>query len=141
MTGLDTQFDFAAMQAQGNQAGIPELYVLIMTPLPLASDVTAELPPGQAQPLEVHYRYIHRLVEQGKVLLIGPCMGEPATQGQAPVPPGIGILRVASRDEAEEIARNEPFHTMGWRHNRVVAWTPKFGTLVELLSNITGTES
>lgn len=136
MNGSEPEFDFAAMQAQGNQAGIPELYVLIMTPLPLASDVS----PSPAHPLEVHYRYVHRLVEEGKVLLIGPCMGEPTTQGQAPVPPGIGILRVASREEAEEIARNEPFHTMGWRRNTVVAWTPKFGTLVELLSNITGTE-
>lgn len=82
MTGSETRFDFAAMQAQG-----------------------------------------------------GPCMGEPRIQGQVPVPPGIGILRVSSRDEAEEIAQNEPFHTMGWRHNTVMAWTPKFGTLVELLRN------
>lgn len=141
MTGPGTQFDFAAMQAQGNGAGIPELYVLIMTPMPLASEAAAQTPPGETHPLEVHYAYIHRLVDQGKVLLIGPCMGEPFKQGQAPVPPGIGILRVASRDEAEEIARSEPFHVMGWRHNTVMAWTPKFGTLIQLLSNITGSES
>lgn len=133
MTGSGTQFDFAAMQAQGTQAGIPELYLLIMTPLPLASGA------GEAQALEIHYRYVHGLIEQGKVLLIGPCTGEPAIPGQAPVPPGIGILRVASRDEAEAIARNEPFHTMGWRRNTVMSWTPKFGTLVELLRAIAGT--
>lgn len=137
MTGSENRFDFAAMQAQGNQAGIPELYVLIMTPRPHAA---AEIPPGQAHPLEVHYAYVNRLIHQGKVLLIGPCMGEPAIKGLAPVPPGIGILRVASRDEAEQIAQNEPFHTIGWRHNTVMAWTPKFGTLVELLRDSTAQE-
>ena len=141
MTGPGTQFDFAAMQAQGNRAGIPELYVLIMTPLPLASNAPAETPAGEATPLEIHYAYMHQLVEQGKALLIGPCIGEPTFHGQAPVPPGIGILRAASRDEAEEIAKNEPFHTMGWRQNTVMAWAPKFGTALELLRNMTGTES
>ena len=34
---------------------------------------------------------------------------------------------------AEEIARNEPFHVMGWRHNVVMTWTPKFGTLIGAL--------
>lgn len=137
MTESGTQFDFAAMQAQGNQAGIPVLYVLIMTPLPLATDPAPAASPGDATPLEVHYAYMHRLITQGKVLLMGPCMGESTFDGQAPVPPGIGILRVASRDEAEEIARNEPFHTMGWRRNTVMAWTPKFGTLVEVLAGLT----
>lgn len=140
MTSSGAQFDFATMQAQGNQAGITGLYVLTMTPLPLASN-TAAPPPGEATPLEVHYAYVHRLVEQGKVLLIGPCMEEPTIDGQAPVPPGIGILRVASREEAEEIARNEPFHIMGWRHNTVMAWTPKFGTFIDPLSNFTATGS
>ncbi|WP_167098623.1 YciI family protein [Mycobacterium sp. DL592] len=121
------------MNDSGNQSGITELYVLIMTPLPLASNAAAETPPGEPTPLEIHYAYVHQLVEQGKVLLIGPCLGEPTINGQAPVPPGIGVLRVASREEAEAIAHNEPFHTMGWRRNTVMAWTPKFGTLVDLL--------
>lgn len=141
MSGSGTQFDFATMQAQGNQAGIPELYVLIMTPIARASHATPGTPIGEATPLETHYAYMHRMVEQGKVLLIGPCLGGPIVPGQAPVPPGIGILRVTSREEAEEIAHNEPFHTMGWRYNTVMAWTPKFGTLVETLRNILRTES
>lgn len=135
MTDPGSQFDFAAMQAEGNQAGVPELYVLIMTPI-----AGARTSPGEVAPLEAHYAYMHRIVQEGKVLLIGPCMGEAAIQGQAAVPPGIGILQVASRDEAEEIARNEPFHTMGWRHNAVMAWTPKFGKLVKLLGNADGAE-
>ena len=101
-----SDFDFAAMQAQGNTAGVAQLYALIMTPLPLAAesvDPTA---------LEVHYEYMHRLIEQGKVLAIGPCIGEPSVPGQAPVPPGIGILQVASRAEAEEIALSTPFDPM-----------------------------
>ena len=125
-----SDFDFAAMQAQGNAAGVAQLYVLIMTPLPLAAesvDPTA---------LEVHYEYMHRLIEQGKVLAIGPCIGEPSVPGQAPVPPGIGILQVASRAEAEEIASNEPFHVLGWRRNTVMAWTPKFGSLIGVLRDL-----
>ena len=126
-------FDFEAMKAQGENAGVPQLYVLIMTPLPLASAPEPMAAPGGPSPLEIHYAYIHDLIEQGKVLLIGPCMGEPA----APVPPGIGILAVSSREEAEEIARKEPFGAMGWRRNTVTAWTPKFGSLIPtLLSKI-----
>jgi uncharacterized protein YciI len=126
-----TGFDFAAMQAQGNNAGVAELYILTMTPLPAAP--AAESTPDAPGPLEIHYAYMHRLVELGKLLLAGPCMNEPTIPGQAPVPPGFGILHVASRAEAEEIARNEPFHAMGWRHNSVTAWTPKFGSLIEVL--------
>lgn len=130
-----TGFDFAAMQARGESTGVPELYVMIMTPLPLASAGVPANAPGGPTPLEVHYAYMHPLLQRGKVLLTGPCMGEPRVPGQAPVPHGIGILRVASRDEAEEIAHNEPFHTMGWRRNTVMAWTPKFGSLIEALGS------
>lgn len=133
-------FDFAAMQAQGAEAAISGLYVLVMTPLPLTSDTTAGTAPGEATPLEIHYAYMHGLIEQGKILLIGPCMGEPIAEGRAPVPPGIGILRVATRGEAEEIAANEPFHAMGWRHNAVMAWTPKFGTLIPTLGTMLAAE-
>ena len=130
-----TGFDFAAMVAQGNNAGVAELYLLIMTPLP--SDREAKPAPGAPSPLEVHYAYMHQLVEEGKVLMIGPCTGEPTPPGQAPVPPGFGILNVASREEAEEIARNEPFHAMGWRRNTVMAWTPKFGSMIDVLREMT----
>ena len=125
-------FDFEAMKAQGNSAGVPQLYVLTMTPLPL--DVPPEAPaPGQLSPLENHYAYMHDCIEAGKVLLIGPCMGEQIIPGHAPVPPGFGILLTGSLAEAEEIARNEPFAVMGWRRNTVMAWTPKFGSLITLV--------
>ena len=128
-------FDFRAVQAQGNSAGVPELYVLTMTPLPLPPD--AGVAEGDPTPLEVHYAYIHDLLGQGKILAIGPSMGEPTTPGYAPVPPGLGILNVATLEEAEEIARSEPFHVMGWRHNTVRAWTPKFGDLIDVLRDAT----
>lgn len=137
----ETPFDFTAMQAQGNTAGIPVLYVLIMTPLPLTSDTAAPTPPDEPTPVENHYAYMHQMIEKGKILIIGPCIGEPSISGEAPVPPGIGILHVTSREEAEEIAYNEPFHAMGWRRNTVMAWTPKFGTLVESLRDFTTTGS
>jgi len=124
----DGEFDFEVMKAQGEAAGVPELYLLIMTPLPVTGSA-----PAVPSALEVHYAYMHRLVADGKVLAIGPCMGEPSIAGHAPVPPGFGILSVGSREEAEQIARDEPFHAMGWRHNTVMAWTPKFGSLIEVL--------
>lgn len=40
----ETPFDFTAMQAQGAAAGIPVLYVLTMTPLPLARAGDTTLP-------------------------------------------------------------------------------------------------
>ena len=129
-----TDFDFTAMQAQGDSAGVPECYVLTMTPLPLATPPAGDVTPT---PLESHYAYMHRLVEEGKMLLAGPCMGEPKLPGHAPVPPGIAILNVTSRQEADEIARNEPFHVLGWRHNTVTAWTPKFGSFIEVLRDAT----
>lgn len=128
-------FDFAAMQAQGDTAGVPLLYVLVMTPLPVDPQAAATAAAQQPTPLEVHYAYMHRLIAEGKVLLIGPCMQEPRLPGHAPVPPGIGVFRVGSREEAEEIAHNEPFHVMGWRHNAVMSWTPKFGRLIEMLAS------
>ena len=73
---------------------------------------------------------MHGLLAQGKVLMIGPAMGSAPIPDQAPVPHGFGVLNVATRAEAEEIARNEPFHVMGWRHNAVLAWTPKYGSLI-----------
>lgn len=130
------EFDFEAMQAQGNNAGVPVLYAMIMTPLVPPSSPGADRNPGNPTALEEHYAYMHRLIEQGKILLIGPCMSEPTIPGQAPVPPGIGILSVGSLEEAQEIARNEPFHKMGWRHNAVMAWTPKFGTLTGVLRDM-----
>ncbi len=129
----DTEFDFEAMKAEGEAAGIPVLYLLVMTPLAVAG-----AQPAMSAALRAHYEYMHRVIGNGKVLLIGPCMGEPAIPGQAPVPPGFGILTVGSREEAEQIARDEPFHAMGWRHNTVMAWTPKFGPLIEVLRSITG---
>ena len=129
------EFDFAAMQVQGADAGVPVLYVVVMTPLPVDPQAAAAAQAQQPTPMEVHYAYMHRAIEEGKVLFIGPCMEEPKVPGQAPVPAGFGVLRVGSREEAEQIAHNEPFHVMGWRHNAVMSWTPKFGRLIELLAD------
>lgn len=97
----DTEFDFEAMMAQGEAAGVQVLYLLIMTPLPVTGT-------------------------------------QPAISGGAPVPPGFGVIAIGSREEAERIARDEPCHSMGWRHNTVMAWRPKFGSLVEVLGAMTG---
>jgi len=128
-------FDFEAMTQQGNSTDLPELYVMVMTPLPIAFGSPAPEVPDGMTPLEWHYSYMHRLIAGGKVLLIGPCMGEPQNPGDAPVPHGIGILRVATRAAAEDIAANEPFQLLGWRHNDVMAWTIKFGSLIGALSS------
>ena len=136
---MTESFDFAAFQEQGNNAGVPELYLLVMTPLPQKPGSAPPAVPGQPSPLEVHYAYMHDLLEHGKILMIGPAMGSAPIPDQAPVPHGFGVLNVATRAEAEEIARNEPFHVMGWRHNAVLAWTPKYGTLIGALRDSTAT--
>lgn len=128
-------FDFEAMTQRGNSTGLPELYVMVMTPLPIAADSPAPEVPAGLTALEWHYSYVHRLIADGKVLLIGPCMDEPKNPGDAPVPHGIGILRVATRAAAEDIAANEPFHLLGWRRNDVMAWTVKFGSMIPALTS------
>jgi hypothetical protein len=65
--------------------------------------------------------------------MMGPATGGAPIPRQAPVPHGFGVLNVATREDAEKIARNEPFHGMGWRYNTVMAWTPKFGSLIGVL--------
>lgn len=127
----DAEFDFRDMQAQGEAAGVQVLYLLTMAPLPVAGPQ-----PAVSSALEAHYAYMHRIIANGRVLAIGPCMNETTSPGHAPVPPGFGILAVGSREEAEQIAQDEPFHTMGWRRNTVMAWTPKFGSLIEVLRGV-----
>lgn len=134
----EAAFDFEAMTRQGNSAGLPPLYLMVMTPLPVAADAPAPQVPSGMTPLEWHYSYMHRLINEGTVLLIGPCVDEPKNPGDAPVPHGIGVLRVATRADAEEIAANEPFQLLGWRRNTVMAWTVKFGSLVPALSSHLG---
>jgi len=51
------------MSAQGNNTGLPLLYAMVMTPLPLSA---ASSPHGVSDgptPLEEHYEYVHRLIE------------------------------------------------------------------------------
>jgi uncharacterized protein YciI len=128
-------FDFEAMSRQGNATGLPRLYVMMMTPLAVDSDSAAPEVPDGMTALEWHYSYMHRLIADGKVLLIGPCLEEPKNPGDAAVPHGIGVLRTATRAQAEEIAANEPFQLLGWRHNAVMAWTVKFGSLIPALAS------
>lgn len=134
LTMTEPAFDFDTMSQQGNSADVPLLFVMAMTPLPLPSDSPAIDVPEGLSPLEWHYRYVHRLIADGKVLLIGPCLDEPQNPGDAPVPHAVGVLRVTTRAEAEEIAANEPFQLLGWRRNDVMAWTVKFGSLIPALS-------
>ena len=111
MTTGGTPFDFDAMVTQGENARIPQLFVLVMTLLPQATGTKADA--DGPTPLERHYEYMHRLIAEGKLLMGGPCLGEPRPPDGPPVPPGLVILRVDSREEAEEIAHNEPCHLMG----------------------------
>ena len=127
-------FDFEGMSRQGNSTGLPQLYVLVMTPLAVGSVPAREVPDGMTA-LEWHYSYMHRLIADGKVLLIGPCLEEAKNPGDAPVHHGIGVLRTATRAEAEDIASNEPFQLLGWRHNHVMTWTVKFGSLIGALTS------
>ena len=81
-----------------------------------------------------HYLYLWELEEAGKLLGCGPRdRGEPSHEG-------MGILLVDSREEAEEIARNEPFGKAGWRTNRVATWQLNEGPAVALAREIIATK-
>jgi len=78
--------------------------------------------------LAEHLRYVFDLVDQNRVLAAGPLDREhDAATGRVD---GIAIIRADSRDQAEAIAADEPFHKAGWRINTVRSWELNMGTLV-----------
>ncbi len=110
-------------------AEIP-LFLLLMKPNPGIAE-KRNGPDGKEMQRR-HYLYLWELEEAGKLLGSGPReFGKPAQEGMA-------ILLVRSREEAEEIARREPYGEAGWRTNRIETWHLNEGVAVDLARRALG---
>ncbi len=117
------ELDFAAI---GRSLAHHETFVF------LAETLAGWLPPSTPrgrEVLEQHYRWGHRLRDNGTILFAGPvdvdAMG-PGAPGPVGRITGLLVVRAASREAAEAIARQEPFHVAGFRNNVVHAWSIRF---------------
>lgn len=78
---------------------------------------------GKAVLME-HYAWGAALKANGKMLLAGPTDFELTSTGKIDAiehTTGLIVLRAGSREEAEEWAFKDPFHTHGFRRNRVLS--------------------
>ena len=88
-----------------------QMYLIYMRPTDRWRELTAD--PGRAV-LHDHFRYLKKLVDEGRLFGSGPVDFEPGRPVE-----GLAIVAAASRDEAQRIAENEPFHKAGARLNTV----------------------
>jgi uncharacterized protein YciI len=88
--------------------------------------------PEAAEMSRQHFLYWWDLEEQGKLLGAGPM------DAGTPEAAGFVILIAATREEAEKLAHNEPFHKAGWRVNTVHTWSLNEGVAVPLVKAMTG---
>ena len=85
--------------------------------------------PEGREVLERHYQWGHRLRESGQLLFAGPVDVETmGPGGPSPVGriTGLLVVRAPSKDAAEAIARQDPFHVAGFRANVVHSWSIRF---------------
>jgi uncharacterized protein YciI len=88
--------------------------------------------PEGAEMLRRHFLFLLELEESGKLFASGPLdAGTPSQEGMC-------ILAVATREEAEAIAAEEPFGKAGWRVNSVRSWQLNEGETVALGKRLLG---
>lgn len=103
------------------------LYVVITEPIEAAGN-------RQAARAE-HLEYQYKLEREGIMFAAGPFLDE---RGE-PNGSGLIIYRAASLEAATEIARNDPFHKLGFRKFRIMPWRVSEGTLGIRVNYSTGT--
>jgi uncharacterized protein YciI len=103
-----------------------KLYVVFTEPVEAAGDRQA----ARAQ----HLEYQYELERRGVMFAAGPFLDE----ADQPNGSGLIIYRAASLAEATEIARNDPFHKLGFRKFRVMPWRVSEGTIGIRLNYSTG---
>lgn len=104
------------------------VYLLLMTAGETFSQ-KSRTPEGEEMRRQ-HLLYLWGLEEAGKLLGCGPCdRGEQVREG-------MGLLLVASREEAERLARDEPYAKAGWRENRIALWTLNEGMAVQFVKQV-----
>ncbi len=105
-----------------------ELYVVFLRPIKPFDRESA----AGAELLRQHFLYWWELEEQGKLIGAGPFDLE------TPQECGMAILVADSFEEAQALARNEPFQQQGMRANEVHRWQLNEGLAVELVQQLTG---
>ena len=96
-----------------------EVFVILAETLAGWENPTSEK--GKAVLLQ-HYAWGNALKENGHLLLAGPTDFDLTSTGKInPIghTTGLIMLQAASREEAEELAFRDPFHTNGFRRNVV----------------------
>jgi uncharacterized protein YciI len=78
--------------------------------------------------LHQHYVWADQVRARGSLLFAGPLDPEHAGPGASPVGKHTGMLvfRASSKEEAEAIAHQDPFHVAGYRVNTVHSWPIRF---------------
>lgn len=86
------------------------LYVVLTTPVRPMSELAELLPQ--------HLRYMIELEKQGILFASGPFIADERVAAGS----GMTILRTASREEAEAIAREDPLYKSGMRTFEIRTW-------------------
>lgn len=76
-----------------------------------------------AQAFVDHLRWLEQLEADGRLFLSGP------VDAESGLGPGLSVLNVTTRADAEAIAATEPFALAGLRTNTVRSWTVNEGSL------------
>lgn len=105
-----------------------ELFVVFMRPTeafqgPFASEEGRRL-------LTEHLQYLFEIQRSGALFAAGPLDLDVERIA------GMCILHVTSRDDAERIASQEPYHQAGWRTNTVQSWQLNEGLLIEAANSL-----
>lgn len=99
-----------------------EVFAIFMTP---TEKFQSPYTPEGDKLLASHLRFLFTLQNENTLLASGPLdLDTERIEGMC-------IVRAGSRQDAEAIARREPYAAAGWRTNTVRAWQLNEGLLVE----------
>ncbi len=87
--------------------------------------------------LHQHYLWALGLEQQGKLILAGPVNHDIISKGMISAVgniTGLIMIKAESRQEAESIAEQDPFHISGYRKNVVHSLTIRFGAITDVFA-------
>lgn len=114
------------MTAQSPDRLGKKLYVVLTEPIETSGDRKS----ARAQ----HLEYQYELERRGVMFGAGPFLDD----HDQPNGSGLIIYRASSLAEATAIAENDPFHKLGFRKFRIMAWRLSEGTIGIRLDYSTG---
>ena len=90
--------------------------------------------------LHNHYLWLLDLEKQGKLVLAGPMNHDVIAKGLMPAigsTTGLIMIKAETREDAEVIAVQDPFHVSGYRKNVVHSLNIRFGVDKDVLNKST----